>query len=853
MPKPFKTTLPNGLRVILLENHTAPVVSFNLWANVGSVHETDSEAGICHLIEHMLFKGTGRRPVGQIAKEVEAAGGDINAYTSFDETVFYINMSSRKWPVGLDILADAATDPTFDLEELTREKEVVVEEISRSEDNPGQMVSQDLFGKAFSVHPYRRSIAGNRETVRGISQEHLIQFFKKWYVGPNLIFIGVGDFSLEAIVPQIEKLFSRISSQSPPTPPIPAEPTQQEQRLVTRGMPVQGRYFDLSFPMPGLIHPDIPALDVLSHILGGGPSSRLERALKEKRGLVTSISSYPYSPKYPGLFIVGGVLKEKALKETIQGTWEEMERFRSETPSTVEFARARENIRSARIYERQTVEAMARKLGFFEGIADDINFEEVYYQRLAEVTPEEVQEVARRYFVPDRITVSFCHPKEEKWAPEKIRSWLPGTQQKRATVAKIKKPSGEIESIRLKSGIRLLVRENHHLPLISVRSASLGGLRMENQKNSGIGHLISFLVTKGTLSRTSREISEQIEGISGHLDGYMGRNLTGLLGTFLSEKMAEGFGLFFDLLLHPSFPEEEIVKEKGHTTTAIRNEEDSLAGVAMKKFLAALYPRHPYGLPVMGTLSSVKSLRRSDLIRYYQSMVRPDNLVLSVVGDVSAAEVRERFEETLKPWVESFQKTKKISPPRNPLDAPKEPMVIVTKKKKLQAHIVYGFLGTTIRNPDRYALEVMNSILAGQGGRLFLELRDKRGLAYAISSSTQEGIEPGFLMIYMGTDPVKVEKSLQGIREELQKIREHLVTAEELDRSKRFIIGNYELDLQRNETVAALLSNQEIYRLDRDEILRYPEKIERITREDILRVAKKYLLPKSSVLSIVKP
>jgi zinc protease len=847
MEKSFKTTLSNGLRVLLLENHAAPVVSFNLWCNVGSVNEEDNEAGICHLIEHMIFKGTGRRPVGQIAKEVEAAGGEMNAYTSFDETVFYINMSSRRMDVGLDILADAAADPTFDGEELTREKEVVVEEISRSEDNPGQMVSQDLFSKAFSTHPYRRPIAGSRETVRGISRAHLLNFYKRWYVGSNLIFIGVGDFQKDEILSKIETLFAGIPAGSPPSQNIPEEPLQMEARSVTRAMAIEGRYLDLAVPIPNLTHPDVPALDLLSHILGGGESSRLEQAVKEKKGLVSSISSYPYTPRYPGLLVVGAVLKERALKETLQAVWQEIERLKTEPPSAVEFARARENIRSARVYERQTVEAMARKLGYFEGLAHDLQFEEEYYRRLAEVTPEEIRKVAEKYLLPERTTLSFCHPQTESWPVERLKNWL------LEPAALSKPPRGEkivsgIHLFRLSSGVRLLVKENRHLPLIALRSASLGGMRQETAGNNGISHLISLLATKGTAHRTAREISEEIENLSAHMDGYLGRNLIGLHGSFLSERMIEGMELFFDLLLHPSFPEEEIRKEKGHTVTAIRNEKDSLPHLVMKQFLSALYPRHPYGLPTLGTTATVKGFTRKELVRFYREAVRPQNLVLSVVGDVDAREIRERMEEKLRPW--RLPKGLLPSPPLP--KPPSRPITVTSRKKKKQAHLVYGFLGTTIRNPDHYAMEVMNSILAGQGGRLFLELRDKQGLAYAISSGSQEGIEAGYFAVYMGTDPQKLETAIEGIRKELKRITEEPVSGEELERAKRFLIGNYALDLQRNESVASLAAYNEIYGLGREELFRYPEKIERVTREDILRAAKRYLRQDRSVLSVIK-
>jgi zinc protease len=848
MNKPFKTTLSNGLRVLLLESHTAPVVSWNLWSNVGSVNETDDEAGLCHLIEHMIFKGTGRRPVGQIAKEVEASGGDINAYTSFDETVFYINMSARKMEVGLDILADAAIDPTFDETELTREKEVVVEEISRSEDNPSQMVSQDLFTSAFSLHPYRRPIAGNRETVRGVTRQHLMDFYRRWYVGSNLILIGVGDFQIKDILPKVETLFSKIPSGTAPSQKIPTEPPQLERRVTTRGMEVEGRYFDLAFPIPGLTHGDIPALDLLSHVLGSGGSSRLEQSIKDRKNLVSAIASYAYTPRHPGLFIVGGVLKDKALRETLRGVWEEVERLKHEPPSTVEFARARESLRSARIYERQTVEAQARKVGYFEGIAGDSDFEDVYYRRLAEVTPEDVQRMAQNYFIPERISFSLCHPKREAWPHDRLTGWLAEAVESGKRPRPARKKEGVVEQFRLPSGVRVVVRENRSLPLVSIRSASLGGLRSETRRNNGVAHLIQSLLTKGTAHRTARELAEESESLSGHIDGYLGRNLLGVSGTFLSDKIVEGLDLFFDVLLHPGFPEEEVTKEKGHTLTAIRNEEDSLSSLAMKRFMAALYPTHPYGLPTLGTAETVKRLRRPDLIKHYFETVRPDNLVLSVVGDVSPADVKERLTDKLANWKAPRGKPLKVPVPK----APAKPVEVVTRKNKLQAHIVYGFLGTTVNHTDRFALEVMNYVLAGQGGRLFIELRDKRGLAYAVSSSTQEGIEPGSITVYMGTDPSKLDDSLKGIKEELERIRREPVSEEEIERAKRFITGNYELDLQKSSSVAALMAYHTCYGMGVDEMFRYPEKIERVTRQDILRVAKKYLRPEASVLSVIK-
>ncbi len=207
-----KTTLPNGLKVILEENHAAPVVAFQAWVDVGSADENPGVYGIAHVFEHMLFKGTARRGVGEIAQEVEASGGDINAWTSFDQTVFHIVMASRYFDAGLDILADAIQNSSFDPAELERELKVVMEEIKQGEDNPSRVTTQALFGQAYAKHPYRRPVIGYEKTVRGMNRDKLIEFFRRWYVPNNMTLVVVGDFESDRALARIREAMGQAKS-----------------------------------------------------------------------------------------------------------------------------------------------------------------------------------------------------------------------------------------------------------------------------------------------------------------------------------------------------------------------------------------------------------------------------------------------------------------------------------------------------------------------------------------------------------------------------------------------------------------------------------------------------------------
>jgi zinc protease len=843
-------TLDNGLTVVLVENHAAPVISFNVLIRVGSAFETDEEAGLSHFIEHMLFKGTPSRPVGEIAKTVEAAGGDINAYTSFDQTVYYINMASRFADTGLDILADAVQHPLFDAEEVKRESEVILEEVRRSKDSPEHEVSEKMFAATYGTHPYGRPIIGFEKTVKSFTRDSLQNYFNKWYVPSNMVFIVVGDFDPVAILDRLKNAFKDAPTVQKPifnTEILTTLPPTSGPKLLQANSNIQATYFNLGFPIPHFTHHDTAIMDLLSQIMAGGESSRLEQIIRQKKHLVQQIYTYSFTPKGAGLFIIGGMLQEKNLSKTIDAVWKEIARLHTHPVSQEELDRAKLNLRSNRIYDKETVGGESGKYASFLAVTDDIQFEDQYYRWIEEATVDDIMDGARRYLRPERMSGVILSPNGNKVNAANLISSCKTPAIDVGKRTKLARPKPQV--ITMPGGFKLVVIENRHLPLTSFTLAGLGGLRAETPAINGINTLIGQTLTKGTKTRNALQIAEEIDAFAGSLDAFAGRNTLGIKCEFLSDKQDKALDLFFDILQNPTFPEREVEKGKRDIIEAIKSQDDQLASLAFYHFCHTLYGHHPYGMRVLGNRESVKSLTSKHLATYFKRALQTKNAVMTIVGDVNAKQIAEAVRKRAK-----FGAGTALALPKVVIPTSRAPQKIETiRSGKQQAHIVLGFLGSKYVSPDYYRLLVMNQILAGQGGRLFLELRDKLSLAYTVSSSLQMGIDPGFFAVYIGTDPSKVDTALKGMRRELEAMTKELVAPDELARAQEYLIGSHALEQQRLGAVAGNHTFNLLYGLGLKSVDDYPQKIAKITRNDILATAKKFFQFNREVLSIVKP
>jgi zinc protease len=821
-----RTTLDNGLRVVIVEDHSAPVVALNVWVRTGSADETETEAGMAHVFEHMLFKGTERRAVGEIARTVEAAGGNINAFTSFDMTVYHITMASRDADVGIEVLVDAALHSTFDPEELSKEREVVVEEIRRGEDSPGRVLFQAVYSKAYQVHPYRLPVIGTMESVRSFTREQLLDFHR------------------------LRTAFAETAPRAAPQHGREAEPPQTAPRAEVVRREFSQPMLGLAFRGTEFSHPDTPHLDLLSMVLGGGETSRLYRNVKDRQRLVHTIGAGAYTPLDPGLFFVDASLDGERIEETLGAIAREIELLQDFGPSEIELERARANVLASEIREKETMQGQSRKLGYFETLGGGIEKEQEYLDAIRASTIEDVMRVARTYLVPETMTAVMLLPEEERTDVDSdalISAYRAGLDRTHELVGE--PIHDEIWRYRLPNGLRVIVKRNPNVALVAMRLSFLGGLLAETDETQGLSSFLAEMLERGTEQRSAAQIAAEVEGIAGGLGGFSGRNSFGVTGNFLSESLDTGLELFADLVLHPSFPETEIEKLRTETLAALVRREDNLAGKAFDLFAETLYDGHPYRYPVMGEPETVEQFDRAALTGYYERYAVPENGVLSIVGDVDPDDVVQAVASHFAEWRSSGdgKLPDRVIPP-----APSKPVRAEIEKNRQQTHIVYGFPGIALGDPDLPSLEVLTQILAGQGGRLFLELRDQQSLAYSVTAHSIEGVDPGSFLVYIACAPEKLDEALEGIESELRRILEEPIDPEELERSRGYLVGTQAVSLQRYGNQARLLSLNELYGLGAIHYLDYAERIEAVTLDDVKRVAQRIIDLDAPIVAVVR-
>jgi zinc protease len=800
-------SLDNGLQYILEQRKGTGVAAIQVWVKTGSRYEEERTAGITHFIEHLIFKGTEKVKSNEMASIIESLGGNINAFTSHDNTVYHIVIPKNAFEEGFAILIDAVKNPAFPEEELTKEKKVILEEIKMGEDDPQRKLFKELFSLSYKGNSYGRPIIGYEDTVKNISRDDIRQYFKAHYVPDNMVIVITGDFEETKAAELIKKHIAGggRGQKEAFENKINNEGIGNGEKIIEKN--VRESYLAFSYNIPSVTHEDMPALEVLGTILGDGESSRLQKQLKNKRGIVTDSSTYLFTPKGEGLFVFYATFKGKDYRLITEEMEKEVSRLRKEGPTPLEIQKAKNMIKASYVYSTETVQGKARQIGNFQTLTGDPQFVENFLAKVDRVSADDIAKVLDKYI----------------------------TGKYKALVALLPKNQSNPYTFQLKNGLKCVVNKEPASPTFAFRVGFIGGVKEEVPGKNGIFNILSKMLLKGTKDKDAVKIAQEIDFLAGNVSAFTGKNTFGLHGKFLSKDIEEVFSLLRDLLVSTSLKEEELKKVKDDVQSEIRQRDDDPVGYTFIQFNEILFKGHPYSKDPTGRESDIASVRLDELEEVYKKFLTPSNAVLAISGDIDEKKVESLFQKMFSDW------SGEVGTMQNKPVPAVHKSVHHIDKEIMQTHLVFGFLGPGVINEDRYAIEVMDSILSGMGGRIHKILREEKPYAYSLTFFNQMAYEAGGMGIYIGTDKKLAEEVRKIVHAEIENIVSKGFTEKEVEDAKRYLVGTHYIQMQANSAKATSMCLDTIYRSEPGFFKVWPKHIEAIKKEDVDRAAKKYL------------
>jgi zinc protease len=805
---PRLTTLPNGLRVAVHPTTTAPLAAVYLWLDTGSADEAPRQIGAAHMLEHMVFKGTARHGLGEAAGRIEGVGGDLNAFTSLEETVLHATVEASACADALDVLADMARFPLLDPDEYERERQVVLEEIRGYEADPESVLEDQLMARLFSRHGYGRSITGRLEQVQNLALDDVRSYWQRW--SPNHTVLGVaGDIESGDVVAMAHRLlgawapanrssnrrFTRPSARQPYVAAIDRDFDTTAVQMGWRSVPIG--------------HPDAPALDVLAAALGDGAASLLTRRLQLEDELATDAWGSSSLHASAGGLLVGFLPREGATTRAIRGALAVVEATRSQPLDATTVARSRDGILADMLFETETVDGIAHDLCFYTCRYGAPEARDRYQDGLRGVQATDVARVARRWLGRENFALAAVDgavsARQLRDAASRGRAapGLPSAAQRSRRIA-IASPSTRSAPMRgvLNNGTTL-----HIVPddtgVAAVHVVGLGGRLFESSGTSGIGEAWSSLVTSSAAGLTVEAFGEAIDDIAASLSATSSRSTLRLRASFPASCLDAGIDLIGACVAAPGFDGEEWERIREELIEEVHTRPDRASEVASDAVWAALYPRHAWALPSVGAEAALCELTPAAIRQWHTDQLVGDNLVVAVTGGIDARRAWPRLAE----WLEQ------LPPTGRPLPAPPtEPMLHGARRMtagREQVHMVLATRAPTLSDPDRIDHTVLATLLGSQGGRLFMALRERESLGYEVWARNRPIWMGGVFQVGVATDPSRAAEARAALLREVEHIANEPPSTDELDRVRRMLVGMRAMALQRASGRAASIATSD--------------------------------------------
>ncbi|MCR5261296.1 MAG: insulinase family protein [Candidatus Gastranaerophilales bacterium] len=845
-----KTKLPNGHTVIVKEMHANPIVMVDTWVKTGSIDEADDNNGVAHFLEHLFFKGSKNYPNNDFDMILESKGASTNAATSKDYTHFHIIIPSKDFETAVKLHADMLARPLFPKDEIDKERQVVIREIERSNDNPSRRL-YNAFNKAlYPTHPYRREVLGKKEIIASIPREKIFDFYSKHYSPQNLITVIAGDVNSKDAVELVKQNFANSYVSSKPVKnkhsqdKIPEQPifVNTKEDVGTSSM-IIGYKCGLKFS-----DKDSYALDLLSIILGQGKSSRFYKEIKDKKQLAQIISANNLSMKEDSVFVINASLHQDDIEKTKYAIFSEIENVKNNGVSEEELARAKKMTERSTLYSRESVEDNTSEIGYSTLLTDNWDFYDEYLENMKKITAKDIQKAAKKYLNAENTVIAIQTPKVYKeknqqtsadnnviLETEKVTSacFVPAKHSPVKT-----EKSGKLVKYTLDNGAVLLVDNQNANDIVSVDIKIKGGNYIN--KNSALSKLVASLITKNTKKYPKSVFADIADENGIKISADNNTEYFNVTLKCVKQDLPLAMDMLMEVLNNAVFNDDDIERNKAEILHRIHQNRDNVSNVVFEEFIHEFWKNTPYDTSGFVVEKDMQAVTKDDIYNLYKKIFDSQNAVIAICGNVNEKEMINYFSEMIKPHSD---KTIVYQDYQNLFAPVRETKTITKNQGKESAWLVLGWQTDGLENrKERAAIRVINAILgSGMSSRLFSRVRAEKGLAYAVASAPSLNINKGVFMIYIGTEPSKVNDAEAAILKEVERLQKEFVTDKELDDAKNKIKGSAVIGAETNSGKANYISTSEVNGSGYDYFFdKFNEDIDSVTVTDVINAANKY-------------
>jgi len=856
-----RTRLTNGLTVLVRRDASAPVVAIVTYVRAGYFDETDDVVGISHVLEHMYFKGTPSRGVGEIAKETKAAGGYLNAATIYDHTIYYTVLPSSSFMAGLEVQSDAYAHSLIDGAELARELEVIIQEAKRKADNPAAVATETLYELLHDRHRIRRWRIGREPGLRALRQENVVGFYRNFYRPGNTILSIVGDVDPDEVLAAVSHRYGALAAGDPSRTPGPSEDGDGGFRFRDLTGDIAQTQIAFGWRTPGTSHADTPSLELLAGVLGSGRASRLYRAVRERR-LASSVSAYHYTPTEIGVFVAHAEAPPTAAADAARAIFDQIRAARDGELGDHEIERAKRVFESRWIRRLEDMEGQATHLAEWEALGD-WRIGDDYFERVMLATRDDVARVAYDYLGPDRTGMMAYRPLRSEAVAGSTEEMLalldreprpaqlaPPPAYKARILPQARSPEflREVAGVfeyRTQDGTPIVVRTKPGSPLVHAGVYMIGGVRDEESALAGLTTLMVRTALKGTTSRSAEQVAEEGEMLGGSVSAAVTSDSFRWLISVPSRHAAAAVELLADVVQHPTFAAEALETERAIALADVAALRDDMYRFPMRMATEAAFAGHSYGLAHGGTDDSLHRITVDEVRSWHEKRALDSACVVALVGDANPSHLAELAARALGE-IRCTGNT--------PVPVPVWPASTVTEtetRDRAQTAMALLFSGPSRSDPARFSASMISMVASGLGGRFFDELRDKRSLCYTVNAFASERVLAGAFGAYIATSPEQESAARDGLLAEFARLRDEPVTAEELQRAQTYAIGLHAIRQQSGAAVLADVVDAYLFG-SLTELDEYEAHIRAVTPATMQHVARDHFDPSRRVEGIVR-